>query len=874
MIAQLSAALEGRYGIVRELGQGGMATVYLAEDLKHARRVALKVLKPELAAVLGADRFVVEIRTTAALQHPHILPLFDSGEAGGFLYYVMPFIDGETLRSRLDRETQLGVGEAVRIAVAVLDALDYAHRHGVVHRDIKPENILLQEGRPMVADFGIALAVSAAAGGRMTETGLSLGTPHYMSPEQATAAKEITGRSDIYSLASVLYEMLTGDPPHMGSSAQQIIMKIITENPQPVTAHRKSVPENVAAATARALEKLPADRFDSAKEFAAALGDTSFTFATHAQAMSSAAPAASRGRRALSMAPWVMLVIVTGLLASTPFIGSDEPPHVVRFAIASEPGVRISDGFGSPVAVSPDGSRIVLVGRDSRGVTHLFSRHTGSEAAVMIPGTANAHGPFISPDGNHLGFVQDSRIRRLAFAGGAAVTIAEDATTSTTWGVDGFVYTATATGLYRVPEAGGEPQLVVEMDTSRFEAMRWPDAVPDGRSVLVTVVRRGIPYIAVVSLKDRTIEELELVGMYPRYVNGGYLVFLQQDATLFSVPYDARRRRITGAPAPIANNVRFGPSFPGKLGVGRNGTVAYLDGQTTLREIGIVDRDGGKTTASAGGRFFQAPRFSPDGSQLAVVVSEFTAQTRANIWTLDLRTGSLSRVTFDSASSAGAWSGDGRRLTYFSRGAFIRIAVDGSGVAETLFTRPAAGVRQVDASRDGRILAWSEDGEGGQPDVYVATFDSAWVVRPLLRTPFIESLAALSPDGRLLAYTSDETGSIEVFVRKIAAGSGRWRVSTAGGHSPRWGGDGELFFRNMDTISVVKVTPGDELRIGEPRALLATGFAWGGGYTHYDVSPDGLRFALARTEGVDDLIRMHVVVNWFENQRTGSSRRR
>src|SRR5687768_3814053 len=237
-----ASALADRYRIERELGQGGMATVYLAQDLKHDRKVAVKVLKPELAAVLGAERFVAEIKTTAALQHPHILPLFDSGTTEGFLYYVMPFIDGETLRAKLDRETQLGVDEAVRIATNVADALDYAHRRGIIHRDIKPENILIQNGRPMVADFGIALAVSAAAGGRMTETGLSLGTPHYMSPEQATAEKEISARSDVYSLASVLYEMLTGSPPHVGSSAQQIIMRIITDAPRPVTELRKSVP--------------------------------------------------------------------------------------------------------------------------------------------------------------------------------------------------------------------------------------------------------------------------------------------------------------------------------------------------------------------------------------------------------------------------------------------------------------------------------------------------------------------------------------------------------------------------------------------------------------------------------------------------------
>ncbi|KPK03572.1 MAG: hypothetical protein AMS20_10345, partial [Gemmatimonas sp. SG8_28] len=256
--SRLATALADRYAIERQLGEGGMATVYLATDLKHDRQVALKVLKPELAAVLGADRFVQEIKTTASLQHPHILPLFDSGEADGFLYYVMPYIEGETLRDLLDREAQLGIDEAVKLTVEVADALHEAHRQGVIHRDIKPENILLHNGRPMVADFGIALAVSAAAGGRMTETGLSLGTPHYMSPEQATGEKNIAARSDVYSLASVLYEMLTGTPPHAGATAQQIIMRIVADEARPVAELRQSVPAHVAAAVTKGLQKLPA----------------------------------------------------------------------------------------------------------------------------------------------------------------------------------------------------------------------------------------------------------------------------------------------------------------------------------------------------------------------------------------------------------------------------------------------------------------------------------------------------------------------------------------------------------------------------------------------------------------------------------------
>src|SRR5688500_16250146 len=268
---RLAAALSDRYRIERELGQGGMATVYLATDIRHARQVAIKVLRPELAAVIGADRFLGEIRTTANLNHPHILPLFDSGEADSFLFYVMPYVEGDTLRDRLDHEKQLAIDDAVRIATEVASALDYAHRHGVIHRDIKPANVLFHDGRALVADFGIALAASRAVAGRMTETGMSLGTPQYMSPEQAMGEREITARSDVYSLGAMTYEMLLGEPPHTGPTAQAIVAKVLTADPKPPRSERRSIPENVENAVLTALEKLPADRFASAAQFADAL---------------------------------------------------------------------------------------------------------------------------------------------------------------------------------------------------------------------------------------------------------------------------------------------------------------------------------------------------------------------------------------------------------------------------------------------------------------------------------------------------------------------------------------------------------------------------------------------------------------------------
>src|SRR5215210_5802099 len=271
VLDKLRTALNDRYRIDREVGAGGMATVYLAHDIRHDRNVAIKVLHPDLAAALGAERFLAEIKTTAKLQHPHILPLLDSGEAEGLLYYVMPYVSGESLRDRLERETQLAVDDAVRIAREVLSALESAHRQGVVHRDIKPENILLHEDQALVADFGIALAVSAAGGARMTQTGLSLGTPAYMAPEQAMGERAIDARADIYALGAVLYEMLAGEPPFTGPTAQAIVAHVMTESPRPVSGQRRSVPAHVSAAVLKALQKLPADRFVTASQFSSAL---------------------------------------------------------------------------------------------------------------------------------------------------------------------------------------------------------------------------------------------------------------------------------------------------------------------------------------------------------------------------------------------------------------------------------------------------------------------------------------------------------------------------------------------------------------------------------------------------------------------------
>ncbi len=401
-LTRLTTALEERYRIERQLGAGGMATVYLATDLKHEREVALKVLRPELGAVLGSERFLAEIKITARLDHPHILTLIDSGEAGGFLYYVLPFVRGESLRDKLTREKQLGLEEALLITRQVASALDYAHRHGVVHRDIKPENILLLEGEAMLADFGIALAVKEAGGNRLTETGLSLGTPQYMSPEQATGDRQLDARSDVYSLAAVLYEMLAGEPPVTGPSAQAMIAKLMTEKPTHLRVVRGSVPEEIDAAVARALDKTPADRFPSAGDFARALDVKP---AITAAAGVAAAPAGGSRRALLAgIGAAVVLVGVAGALLATGRLGRRGP----SFALRDRTQLTFT-GSVYASAISADGKQLAYITHDcgDKGCSYAVDLQDvgGTATHRILEGASAAYGLEWSPDRRNLIFV-------------------------------------------------------------------------------------------------------------------------------------------------------------------------------------------------------------------------------------------------------------------------------------------------------------------------------------------------------------------------------------------------------------------------------------------------------------------------------------
>ncbi|MEO5579828.1 MAG: protein kinase, partial [Gemmatimonadaceae bacterium] len=848
--AQLSEALAGRYSIEREIGRGGMATVYLARDLRHERSVALKVLLPELGAVLGSHRFLAEIRVMAGLQHPHLLPLFDSGEANGLLYYAMPFVEGESLRARLDRERQLPVDEAVRIAVAVAGALDYAHRHGVVHRDLKPENILLQDGEPAVADFGIALAVSKANSARITQTGLSLGTPHYMSPEQATADKVIDARSDIFSLGCVLYEMLTGDPPHTGSTSQAIIAQLITERPRRANSVRPSVPANVSAAIDKALEKIPADRFATAARFAEALVKRADPETIGVQPL-----AGARRRRMYRIVALAALVSFIAIAATAWSLSRFQrtPARTTRMAITLPMFQRMPSSIGA-IAVSRDASQIAYVASTESG-RNIYLRRLDQLEARVVQGAEGGGWPFFSPDGAWLAFVAEGSLKKIPVEGGAVVTIAETPEYSGgSWGADGqIIYSGEKHALWRVPAAGGPPRVVATPDTTaRDQSFLAPAHLPNGRSAIFTlsVGNARVAQAAVLSLETGAIKNLGLACNGASYIHSGDLLCPQIDGTVLAYPFDVDRLAVTGEPVSVLEKVRSAFTGVAELAVSEAGTLVYLAPESDRRLV-LVNRDGTVETLVDVPRQYSHPRYSPDGDRIA-----FRTLTKGlgEIWIMTLADRSMSRLSSGGDDEYPEWTPDGTRVTYGSRSAtrtsddlFWRPA-DGSTPAEPLVTT-GAHVPEGVWTPDGRTLVFRQTRKGDF-DIGTLAIDGDRVPRSLLKTEFNEGAMRLSPDGRWMAYVSNESGQDEVYVRPFPTMRGRWQVSGGGGTEPVWSPDGrEIFYRNFERMLVAAASPaasGSSISVGARRQLFEAHFARGGSHAGYDITPDGRRFLMAQ----------------------------
>jgi eukaryotic-like serine/threonine-protein kinase len=887
LLGRLQSALADRYRLDREIGAGGMATVYLAEDVRHDRRVALKVLRPELAAVIGAERFLAEIKLTANLQHPHILPLFDSGEADGYLFYVMPFIDGESLRDRLNREKQLPVADAIRITTEVAGALDYAHRHGVIHRDIKPENILLHDGRALIADFGIALAASKAGGSRMTETGMSLGTPHYMSPEQAMGEREITARSDIYALGAVLYEMLTAEPPFTGATAQAVVARVVTESPRPLVPQRHTIPRHVEAAALTALEKLPADRFATAAEFAEALKDKTYTSTVSLDAAAAPPPKATARRRpstaVMALGATLAVATVAGLWG---WLRPAPAPLLSQFSLALRPSQALQPPLGTGgarIALSPDGRALVYSG-PGEGGNRLWLRRIDQLDATPIAGTEGAGTPFFSPDGQRLGFIKDgTQVRIASLAGAPTVTLTDKVnTTSGDWGQDGYIYFEVDSGVGRMRAAGGSIEPVYTISPQKKEiAAEWVHVLPGASGLLFRLRHAGQGpadfEIMAMALPHGRAHSL-VRGIYATYASTGHLLVVTADGKLISIPFDPKKLELTGAPVALIEGigVRNG-GFNIDLALAGNGTLAYTTGGTLgSRRAVWVSREGAVSPVDPAWDpqgVIASASLSPDGKAVAVDLSR---DGRRDIWVKRLPEGPFSRITFgDTSSVRPAWSPDGRDVLYITDrsgsgvGPVYAHRADGTGAPRLLVaSAPTFDFGQVAPSRDGRwLILRTATVAVGTPDILGLKAGDTTLV-PLVASPAAEYYPSLSPDGRWLAYASNESGKNEIYVRPFPeTASAKWQVSTAGGTEPAWSSTGrELFYFNGKTEMVsVEVPPGTTFSVGRQRTLFSAALLSGGGpVPSYSVSPDDKRFLMVREGDTAQQSELIVAENWLE----------
>jgi serine/threonine-protein kinase len=887
----LSAALADRYRLERELGRGGMATVYLARDLRHDRRVALKVLRPELSAIIGGERFLSEIRTTANLQHPHILPLFDSGQTapaadlsgGACLYYVMPYVEGESLRERLAREKQLPIADAVRIAAEVASALDYAHRHGIIHRDIKPENILLHDGTALVADFGIALAVSQAGGSRLTETGMSLGTPHYMSPEQATGEREITGRSDVYALGCVTYEMLTGDPPFTGSTAQAIVAKVLTDKPVPIRRQRERVPESVEDAVLTALEKLPADRFASAGEFAASLRAES----GGADRTTMRVRSVPRARmRLVQLAGWAVAALLAGYIvySASGASPSIEPAGVRRFTITLPDTAPLALGTNRPaLALTPDGATLVYVAR-IHGEHRVMLRDLRTDTTRALAGAVDATGPLVSSSGRTAGFFVGWDLIAVPLAGGTPrhIEAVTPVTRGAAWTSDSTAVVATDpnSGILRIPWDPKDPYQAIAGGSVRdgsLDSRAWPEVV--GGRVLLSVRPKGENpdewEILALDLSDGTEHSDVDGGTHPRYAASGHILFIRQGA-LWAVPFDAEHLQVRGRPVMIQRGILSELDGLAHYAIAEDGTLVYAEGGSwrSARRLAWLSPDGAIEPLQFPLGTYNGLALSPDGRRVALTRG---IGNNYDVWLGDLTRGTLIPLTRDPGEDgAPIWSPDGQQLA-------LGTELRWGGPPKLALLDLQSGELRLEADSGAEFSAptgWSRDGrfvlvESRQVGIGAAAmgrdvslFDvQSHRRRPWLQTADNEQSAVPSADGMLVAYVSDESGQPEVYVRATAGSAAHQPVSTGGGREPHWARTGRtLFFRQGDRIlSVAVMGQPSDLEISPTRIAfkLPASIVTDAGFTSasWDLAPDATRILAIEDVARVQVTSLRVVVN-------------
>jgi len=889
----------GPYEITAPLGAGGMGEVYRARDTRLGRDVAIKVMPAHLADdPARRERFEREARAVSALNHPHICTLHDIGaqEIDGRRvdYLVMEHVEGESLAERLAKGP-LPPEQVLRCAVEIADALDRAHRKGIIHRDLKPGNIMLTRGGAKLLDFGLAKLTEAGASGggpsgggpaapgatggsilatttrNLTAEGTIVGTFQYMAPEQLEG-KEADSRTDIFAFGAVLYEMATGRKAFEGQSQASLIASILKEQPRPIADVQPLTPLGLDRVVRACLAKDPDERIQSGHDVKLQLEWVMEGTTPQGASGLSAAGAAAGGARLWQAVAGVLLAAIA-LLAFLHFRPASAPPArpALRFTISQQP--KILWRPWNSMALSPDGLKLVFYADGADG-GRLFLRTLDEVAIKPLPGTdqGNASFPFWAPDSRSIGFFAGGKLKRIDIAGGPPTIICDAGDgRGGAWAPDGtIVFSPTiGTGLVRVAASGGAPAPVTTCDADKEPGGHlWPGFLPDGRhfTFVASGAVRSESWLSVGSLDSPEVTRLWAAESGAQYAPPGYMLFLRGN-TLFAQPFDAGALAARGDAMPIVEAVsRNTDSLFSAFSVSNEGTLVFKTGSDLERQIGIYDRAGRPLGRTGPFGDIGNPELSPDGTRLALDRIESNA-LNPDIWVVDLQRGTSSRFTFDADNEhSPAWSPDSATLYYIAR----------SDDRDGLRAKPASGstaekeVLPGDASRwvsgqvtrDGSHYVFSRGTNSG--DIWLAALKGDTTPHPYMETPFSETRPQVSPDGRWLAYESDESGRSEIYIQTFPHPGGKWQISAGGGVQPRWRADHkELFFFALDrTLMAVPLREeGGSLVPGSPEPLFVSGLAVVGKY-RYTVSADGQRFYLA--EATDDRqgAPIDVVLNW------------
>jgi serine/threonine protein kinase/Tol biopolymer transport system component len=900
----------GPYQILVPLGAGGMGEVYRARDTRLNRDVAIKVL-PDLFArdPERLARFQREAQVLASLNHPHIAHIHGLEETGGVRALVMELVEGDNLAQRIARGA-IPLDDALAIAMQIAEALEAAHEQGIIHRDLKPANVKVRpDGTVKVLDFGLAKALdrfssssseaalansptvaSPATDGR-TAVGVILGTAAYMSPEQA-AGKPVDRRSDLWAFGVVVMEMLTGRPVFTGETVAHVLASVLKIDPD-WTALPPETPAPMRKLLRRCLEKDRKRRLDSAADARLEI-DEALTSIGDDGAVTTVTTPGAAWRRVL---PWsVAAILAIAASVATWLLKGPTPQPPVRLAINLPPGQRLAALNQPALAISPDGKNLVYVavqGRDSNGATtnqgqpaiqQLYVRPLESLEARPVSGTEGAVSPFFSPDGQWIGFFAGGQLKKVSVNGGAAVTLAiAPHPGGGSWSSQGTLALQLRQtgqqGLQQISPEGGAPQPLTRLGKGEF-IHRWPKFLPGGHALLfvgsATGATWGRAHVAVETIREGeqknpsgSLRTILAQGTQPHYAPTGHLVYAQS-GTLMAAPFDARRLALKGAAVPALEGVmQFNTTGAAQYSLSSTGTLVYVagkldDGQSRLV---WVSRNGEEQPLAAAPQNYVFPRVSPDGRQVAVEILEQEEQT----WVYDVSRDHLTRLAFEgTVNNVPAWSPDGKRIAFSSNRSGVAsnlfwALADGSGGAERLAASDSVNFPNS-FSRDAQLLAYVE--------VTLETGSDIWVLRmsdrkgqPFLQAPYEETAPAFSPDGRWLAYSSNESGRREINVRPYPGPGGRWQISTEGGQEPMWNPrGGELFYRSGRRIMAVDVDTTSGFSAGKPRMLFEGPYLPGGGFPFYDVSPDGQRFLMLKPVEYQTSAptQINVTLNWFE----------